>query len=176
MIIEMLIDEQKKIFENWTGQYEQLFYKIVRTYAQANQDRDDLFQQIMLELWTSIPNCQNTNTPTTWIYRVALNTALVWQRKKKKHRRKMLLDFDQITNTPNPGFESGPDGQVMEQLYEAIRTLSKIDSSIILMHLDGLTYRQIADILGISTNHVGVKINRAKKQLAQQLKGLIDDI
>lgn len=169
----MLIDEQKKIFENWVGQYEQLFYKIVRTYAQANQDRDDLFQQIMLELWTSIPNCQNTNTPTTWIYRVALNTALVWQRKKKKHRRKKLLDFDQITNTQNP--ESGPDGQIMDQLYEAIRTLSKIDSSIMLMHLDGLTYQQIADILGISTNNVGVKINRAKKQLAQQLKGLIDD-
>lgn len=95
---------------------------------------------------------------------------------KKKHRRKMLLDFEQITNTQNPGPEPGPDGQVMDQLYEAIRTLSKIDSSILLMHLDGLTYQQIADILGISANHVGVKINRAKKLLAQQLKGLIDDI
>ncbi|MHC4213768.1 MAG: RNA polymerase sigma factor [Planctomycetota bacterium] len=172
----MLIDEQKKIFENWIGQYERLFYKIIRTYAQANQDRDDLFQQIMLELWTSIPNCQNTTTPTTWIYRVALNTALVWQRKKKKHRHKMLLDFDQIIDTQNSGAESSPDGQVMDRLYVAIRALSKIDSSIILMHLDGLTYRQIADILGISANHVGVKLNRAKKLLAQQLKGLIDDI
>jgi len=175
----MLIDEQKNIFENWLGQYEQLCYKIVRTYADTPHDRDDLFQQIMMQLWSSIPNFANKASPTTWIYRVALNTAMVFkrtERRKKKRHSNMLLDFEQTSAPHDPGSDSPPDGQIINQLYDAIRALPRIDSSIILMHLDGLTYQQIADVLGISTNNVGVKLNRAKKLLAQQLKGLIDDI
>jgi RNA polymerase sigma-70 factor (ECF subfamily) len=104
---------------------------------------------------------------------VTLNTALVWNRGEKKHRknRDRLLTF-----TPQRQADySGQSEEIIGRLYEAIRKLSKVDASVVLMHLDGLVYSEMAEILGISESNVGVKLNRAKKQLALILDGLIDD-
>jgi RNA polymerase sigma-70 factor (ECF subfamily) len=72
--------------------------------------------------------------------------------------------------------DSLPEQETVEQLYAAIRQLPKVDASLALMHLDGLSYQEMAEVLGISENYIGVKLNRIRKQLADQLKGATDEL
>jgi RNA polymerase sigma-70 factor (ECF subfamily) len=169
-------DTQEKLFKQWLAEYDKLIFKVVRAYAVSPQDKDDLFQDILLQLWNSLPSFEGNAAATTWIYRVALNTALVWKRtetRKRKRHRTTVIDFNEVgvVNSDN----SACNDRLIEQLYDNIRKLEKIDSSLILMHLDGLSYDEMADILGISKNNVGVRLNRAKRQLADLMKGLIDE-
>ena len=173
----MLAQKQEELFKQWLGEHKKLILKIVRACAFSLQDQDDLFQEILLQLWSSIPGFDRKARETTWIYRVALNTALVWKRTAKRARQKyqrFIIDINQ-TSDAQQGTSDSSNQQILDQLYAAIRKLPKIEGSIILMHLDGLSYNEMAEILGISTNNVGVKLNRAKKQLSQFLKGLVDE-
>lgn len=168
-----MMEKQEKIFMSWVNKHNNLIFKIVRTYANAPQDQEDLFQEILLQLWCSMHNFHGYAKETTWIYRVALNTSLIWNRSKINWKKKKYFKFDFI-NQQNFG-GSVQDNQILKQLYNSIRQLSKSESSIILMYLDGLSYNEISDILGITNNNVGVKINRAKKNLTKLMKGLVDE-
>lgn len=146
--------------------------KVVRACTEVPEDRDDLFQEILLQLWSSMPAFRGEARETTWIYRVAFNTALVWRRGEKRRR----LKHETLSHFSMPGVQPGPaeesrDRQIVEMLYAAIRQLPKADASLALMHLDGLSYREMSEVLGISENHVGVKLNRIRAQLAEQFKG-----
>jgi len=169
----MADDKCETTFKHWLGEHQGLIFKVVRAYAATADDQDDLFQEILLQLWFSIPNFQGKAKVSTWIYRVAMNTALVWNRGEKKRRRHSapMTEF-----TPQQSNCSEQSEEVIGRLYKAIRELSKVDASVVLMHLDGLAYSEMAEILGVSESNVGVKLNRAKKQLALILKGLIDDV
>jgi len=174
----MLTDKQEQIFRQWFGGHKKLMFKVVRAYADAPQNQDDLFQEILLQLWSSIPSFQGDAKETTWIYRVALNTALVWNRTEKRKRKKFrteFLDIQEISQTKDGCDELPQNQHVLDQVYDSIRQLPKSESSILLLYLDGLSYDEMADVLGISKSNVGVRLNRAKKKLAQLLKGLIDD-
>ena len=174
----MLSDNPEQLFERWLNDHKKLIFKVVNAYEASPEQQEDLFQKILLQLWLSIPRFQGKAKETTWIYRVALNTALVWRRgetrRRKKHRRLIVhsISTSEIhANTPG----TATNQEILVQVYAAIRKLPKIDSSIVLLYLDGLSYEEMAEILGISKSNVGVKLNRAKKQLARLLKGLIDD-
>ena len=172
----MLIPDQEILFKKWLNEYKKLIFKVVKTYAELPQDIDDLFQEILLQLWISIPNFLGHAKETTWIYRVALNTALVWKRSEKRKRHKNnFLELEKISLTKEDLDIHSQNQQILEHVYDSIRQLSKSESSILLLYLDGLSYDEIANILGISKNYVGVRLNRAKKNLAQLLKGIIDD-
>jgi RNA polymerase sigma-70 factor (ECF subfamily) len=175
----MTTENQEKIFIEWLGEYKRLIFKVVRAYAINREDQDDLFQEILLGLWSSIPSYQRKAKETTWIYRVALNTALVWTRdkmRKKKRNKEMIANLERIAETANENCDVCETDRVIEQVYGAIHKLEKVDGSVILMWLDGLSYEQMAEVIGISKTNVGVKLNRARKRLAQLLKGLIDDV
>ncbi len=174
----MLADKQGKLFKQWLGEHKGLMFKVVKAYAASPQDRDDLFQEILLQLWSSIRSFQGNAKETTWIYRVALNTALVWKRtekRKRKRSRTEFLDIQEISQAKGDCDELSQNQHVLDQVYNSIRQLPKSESSIVLLYLDGLSYDEMADVLGISKSNVGVRLNRAKKKLAQLLKGLIDD-
>jgi RNA polymerase sigma-70 factor, ECF subfamily len=162
------------IFKKWLGEHQGLLYRVVRAYGNTAEDQDDLFQEICLQMWLSIPRFEGKAKVSTWIYRVALNTAMVWNRGEKT-RRKHRDMFITIT-PPQHNNDSGQSEEIIKRMYEAIRKLPKVDTSVVLMHLDGLGYGEMAEILGISESNVGVKLNRAKKQLAQLMGGLIDDV
>lgn len=169
---------REELFKRWLGEHKGVMFKVVRALAASPEDQDDLFQEILLHLWSSIPSFDGRAKETTWIYKVALNTALVWKRAKKRRRRRhdiLIAASNEVADTHGDAYDSTRDEQIVERLYAAIRELPKIDGSIVLMYLDGLNYHEISDILGISKSHVGVKLNRAKKQLARSLKELIDD-
>jgi RNA polymerase sigma-70 factor, ECF subfamily len=166
---------QKALFKQWVNDHRALIYKVVKIYARPS-DADDLLQDILMQLWQSIPSFKQQSKPSTWIYRVALNTALAKHRKDKKHKQKrQAIDMDSITANQHSRPEVDK-ANAIDQLYQAIRQLPKIGSSLILMHLDGLSHGEIAEVLGITENHVGVKLHRAKQRIGELMKGAISDL
>ena len=174
----MTAQEQESIFRRWLDAHLGLMLKVVRGCAAAPQDQDDLFQEISLQLWSSIPAFRGEAKETTWIYRVAFNTALGWRRDEKRRRVKheAFLKFNETPDVSSSHSQQSRDNEIVEMLYAAIRLLPKVDASLALMHLDGLSYREMGDVLGISENNVGVKLNRIRKQLAGQLKGATNEL
>jgi len=158
--------EQKQIFEEWLNQHKALIFKIVRAYAFNVMDQDDLFQEIIIQVWHSIPAFRKESSVTTWLYRISLNTAIKWTKKERKHNQSETID-----GTKHILEESRI--QIDERLtwlYEEIYKLDEIDRSISLLLLDGFSYKEMASILGITESNVGVKINRIKKQLISKSK------
>jgi RNA polymerase sigma-70 factor (ECF subfamily) len=109
---------------------------------------------------------------STWLYRVALNTSLGWHRKERRRRNSQqpIFAVDGIVAAGPDGAQQVAEREAVERLFAAIRQLPKADAALVLLYLDDLSYRQIADVLGISETNVGVKLNRAKKALAQLMK------
>jgi RNA polymerase sigma-70 factor (ECF subfamily) len=171
----MTAKEQETLFRRWLDEHLGLMLKVVRACTMTQQDQEDLFQEISLQLWSSIPAFRGEAKESTWIYRVAFNTALGWRRDEKRRRIKheTHLKFNVI---PDASSSQSRNREIVEMLYAAIRLLSKVDASLALMHLDGLSYREMGDVLGISENNVGVKLNRIRKQLAEQLKGATNEL
>lgn len=153
--------EQKRIFEEWLSKHRGLLFKIVRAYESDAMGQDDLFQEITIQVWRSIPSFRHESSVTTWLYRIALNTAIKWTKRERKHYRTEPLE-----NVQHVLQESGSSiDEQLTWLYEEIYKLDEIDRSITLLLLEGFSYKEMAGILGISESNVGVKINRIKKQL-----------
>ena len=171
--------EQEQIFRRWLEAHLGLMWKVVRGSSAAPQDQEDLFQEVLLQLWASIPAFRGTAKETTWIYRVAFNTMLAWGRKERRRRKttEALHRANILPQVQLPHHEGAtPEPEILERLYAAIRALPKLDASLALMHLEGLSYREMTEILGISENHVGVKLTRIRKQLAQELEGIYHEL
>jgi len=157
---------RKKIFDDWLSKHKGILFKIIRAYAFNPNDQDDLFQEISLQVWKSIPEFRNESKPSTWIYRIALYTATVWARKEKKRPpTQPLTDVERtLTATNHPRDERS------EWLYQQIGQLEPIDRSICLLLLDGFSYKEMAEMLGISESNVGVKVHRIKQYLIEKSK------
>jgi RNA polymerase sigma-70 factor (ECF subfamily) len=157
--------EQLHIFDRWIKEYKPLLFKIVRAYASNHEDQNDLFQEVSIQIWRSIPNFKEKSKVSTWLYRIALNVALNWNRKNKKHNdaKKSLENIDRILEQKEEEID-----ERLEWLYSEIGKLDKVDRSITLLMLDGFSYKEMADILGISESNIGVKIYRIKKHLTIQ--------
>ncbi|MCW3089986.1 MAG: polymerase subunit sigma-70 [Ferruginibacter sp.] len=158
--------QQQQIFENWIDQHKALLFKVVRAYAFTAMDQDDLFQEITIQVWNSIPGFREESSVTTWLYRISLNTAIKWVKKERKHYQAEAIDDVQHVLQERKV-------QVDERLvwlYEEIYQLDEIDRSITLLLLDNFSYKEMAGILGITESNVGVKINRIKKYLISKSK------
>jgi RNA polymerase sigma-70 factor (ECF subfamily) len=158
--------KQKQIFDDWLSQHKGIMFKIIRAYAFNQHDQDDLFQEISLQVWKSIPEFRGESNPSTWIYRVALYTATVWVRKEKTRPSTQSLTTVEHTLTVT----SHPRDERSEWLYQQIGQLDPIDRSVCLLLLDGFSYKEMAEMLGISESNVGVKVHRIKQYLIQESK------
>jgi len=138
--------------------------KICFVYMDSNMERDDLKQEIILQLWKSYPNFQGGSSFSTWMYRVALNTALTF---RKKNRTISFARVDDQLVDPGPSMDYSED---IQTLYRAIARLNKIEKAIILLWLEEKTYQEIAATMGISEKNVGVKLVRIKSKLASWIK------
>lgn len=139
-----------------------IIHKIVSIYEDDGEDKKDLFQEILYQLWKAYPKFEHRAAFSTWMYKIALNTALLRQRKKYAMKRKIASLQEE--NLENPGI---PEKKI--SLYMAIDHLNQIDKAIALLYLEQKEYQEIADIIGINRNNVGVRINRIKKQLKKVL-------
>ncbi len=158
--------EQQDIFDDWLARHKGLLFKVVRSYAFTPMDQDDLFQEISIQVWHSIPGFRNACAQTTWLYRVSLNTAIRWSKKERKHNA--VAPLEQVAHV----LQERPvqADERLTWLYEEIQRLDPVDRSITLLLLDNCSYKEMAAILGITESNVGVKINRIKKHLMVQLK------
>ena len=174
----MTAHEQATIFRRWLDQHLGLMLKVVRGCAASPPDQEDLFQEVCLALWSSLPAFRGEARETTWIYRVAFNTALAWQRGERRRRvgHETFLKFEVSPRVQPSHADALVEWEIVEHLYAAIRQLPPVDASLALMHLDGLSYQEMAEVLGISENYIGVKLNRLRKQLAEQLQGVAHEL
>jgi RNA polymerase sigma-70 factor (ECF subfamily) len=162
----MRFSEQKTIFDSWLSAYKGAVFKVVRAYAFTRHDQEDLFQEIATQVWISVPSFKGNSAPSTWIYRVALNTAISWSRKELRRHDKIneALDGDEAALRLN---DSEIDPR-LNWLYEQIAKLNELDRSLTLLLLDGFSYKEMADALGMSETNVGVRIHRIKSYLTTQ--------
>ncbi|MCC5920317.1 MAG: sigma-70 family RNA polymerase sigma factor [Cyclobacteriaceae bacterium] len=157
---------QNKEFVEILEENKQIIYKICRAYSKDEWEMEDLFQEASYQVWKSMKNFEGRSKLSTWIYRITLNVCLG---ELNKSKRKI-----QTTQIDNPNIwvdESNNDEEQVAMLYAALKKLSKTDRALIMLFLDDKSYKEMAEILGISTSHVGVKLLRAKKELKRIIDG-----
>lgn len=165
-------DDIESLFKEWLDQHRGAVLKVARAYTLTNEDCQDLAQEILLQVWCSLPRFQGMASASTWFYRVALNTALGWHRKehRRQARQQPVVAIEDLSITGLDGAQQIVQREAVERLYAAIRQLPKTDAALMLLYLDDLSYRDIARVLGISEGNVGVKLNRAKRALGELLQ------
>jgi RNA polymerase sigma-70 factor (ECF subfamily) len=151
----------------------QRILRICRVYAWNPQDQEDLYQEVLFQIWRALPNLKEKAHANTWLYRVALNTAISFVRKQSAAGRRSTtpVEHDRIrelaeSRQPHPP----PHNAQIDSLYEAIGQLDKMEKAIITLFLEDLSYEQIGEVLGLNPGHVGVMLHRAKKKLSLLMK------
>lgn len=140
-----------------------IIHKVCSIYCDMEEDRRDLFQEILVQLWKSYPSFRNESKFSTWMYRVALNTAITSFKKDKRQPDKSGLSYENL-QLADEMYDTRTEEQI-RILSKAVSQLTGIEKSIILLFLEDKKYEEIAEITGITQNYVRVKMNRIKKKL-----------
>jgi len=153
-------------FTELVKEHEAIIYKITTVYTRNSDDQKDLYQEIVAQLWTSLGSFRNESKISTWIYRVALNTAITRLRKEKKHEGRVPIDQAVLNYTDNhdPVFE-----ERVRMLYRNIESLDKLDKGIMLLFLEDKSYEEIAAIVGITASNVGTRLSRIRQKLKNKM-------
>jgi len=146
--------------------YSGIIIKICRAYTNSQEDFEDYYQEVCLQIWRSKDNFKQQSEWSTWIYRLSLNVCLTLLKKKKNNKQHQTSDY-----LPPEAVEDSRvfSDESLNQLYSAIRQLSEIDRGVILLYLEEKTYQEIADIIGTNPNNIGVRIKRIKERLKKIL-------
>ncbi|MEN9300179.1 MAG: hypothetical protein RLZZ429_2492 [Bacteroidota bacterium] len=155
---------KEKEFISLLNEHQRIIHKVCNLYMDAHADREDLFQEITLQAWKAYGNFRGDAKFSTWLYRVALNTAITFFRKEKRQP-------DIFSTETVPDFRSNdaydPIEEQVKAMYAAIGELSKIDKAIVMLYLEDYSYNDIGDMMGITANNVAVKMNRIKTKLKE---------
>ncbi len=148
-----------------------IIIKLCRAYTNSQEDFEDYYQEVCLQIWRSKENFRGDSEWSTWVYRISLNVCLTLLKKKKNNNQHFVSDSlpaEEIEETENNhAFSDEP----LNLLYDAIRKLSEIDRAVIMLYLEEKSYQKIADIIGTNANNIGVRVNRIKVKLKKALDG-----
>lgn len=153
----------EKEFVQIISQNQGIIHKVCSIYCDSEEDRRDLFQEILAQLWKSFPTFRSEAKFSTWMYRVALNTAITSFKKNKRQPDQSGLEIDKFQLAVEE-YDHETEEQI-KLLHKGIAQLSGIEKSIVLLYLENKKYEEIAEITGITQNYVRVKMNRIKKKL-----------
>jgi RNA polymerase sigma-70 factor (ECF subfamily) len=154
--------EAEKQFEKHIKEHELLIYKICRIYAYTDADRQDLFQDIVVQLWNAYPKFKGESKLSTWLYRVAINTAITGLRKKKD----FIQSFEHNALPANISDDNSLHAEErLQEMYKAIEQLNQVEKAIVMLYLEDKTYEEMEEILGINQRNLRVKMNRVKDKL-----------
>ena len=164
-------------FTTWVVEYRGIIIKIAKSFTERPECMADLQQEMLLQLWRSTQSFEGQCKPSTWIYRVCLNTALVWRRSDARRENQLVpgIDPDHLTTDAESPAQVVAEREIMAKLYRGIRSMRASDRAIVLLQLDGVPYREIAEITGLSESNVGAKLTRARQRLATYMKGATND-
>jgi RNA polymerase sigma-70 factor, ECF subfamily len=154
--------ERERLFVHLFEQSRAGIRRLCYSYLNSPCEVDDLFQEVMTNVWNSLPNFRGEASLNTWVYRIAVNTALIYRRRRRPS--------EELAEIPDHRVSAQRDLERQEQLealHRAIAQLGDQDRLIVSLVLEGLSYREIADVTGITVNYVGVKISRIKHTLEQ---------
>lgn len=160
------VDNLNKDFVKRISENQKLIHKVCNVYCYTYEDRKDLFQDIVLQLWRAYPSFKGDAKFSTWLYRVALNTAITHTRR---HKHKMVELTTKATDNliADDMHENFEKHQLLQSL---ISKLSSVEKSIILLYLEEKNYQEIAHIMGMSETNISVRLVRIKKKLAATFK------
>ena len=144
-----------------------ILYRVAAGFA-VGAARDALMQELLLALWQAIPAFRGDAQPATFIYRVSHNAALSWKRSERRRdaRQEGPAALEGIASAT----ADDADRELLERVYARIRELPELDRSLVLLSLDGLSYREMAEIHGLSEGNVGVRLSRSKARLVHHFK------
>jgi RNA polymerase sigma-70 factor, ECF subfamily len=158
----------EKEFINIISAHQGVILKVCRMYCNDREDSEDLFQEIVLQLWRSYPAFRGDAKLSTWIYRIGLNMAIT--RLRKQLRKPVTLPISMEHQNFTEMSSQRMDVEYGTELQAAIDTLNKFDKALLLLYLDEKSYKEIAEIIGLSESNVGVKINRIKRRLKEMIR------
>jgi RNA polymerase sigma-70 factor (ECF subfamily) len=146
--------------------YAGIIIKMCRAYTNSQEDFEDYYQEVCLQIWKSNENFEQQSEWSTWIYRISLNVCLTLLKKKKNNKQHFASDYlpPELVEDSH-AFED----ESLNQLYNAIRQLSEIDRGVIMLYLEEKSYQEIAEIIGTNPNNIGVRIKRIKERLKKIL-------
>jgi len=150
----------EKSFIELIQQNERLIYKVCSVYISKEFPIEDLYQEVVYNLWKSFPKFRNECSVSTWMYRIALNTCITGMRKElKSPQRVSILDLSDYLPAPESMEEN------IKEMYKLIYNLTTLERAIILLYFEEKTYQEIADITGLTLSNIAVKIKRIKEKL-----------
>ena len=151
--------------------YAGIIIKICRAYTNTQEDFEDYYQEVCLQIWKSKDSFKGQSEWSTWVYRLTLNVNMTLLKKKKNNHQHFASDYLPVEVTEeSPAFAD----ESLDQLYNAIRQLSEVDRGVILLYLEEKSYQEIADIIGSNANNIGVRIKRIKTRLKKLLDGKVN--
>ncbi len=156
-------DERERFFGQIEA-HQKILFKIARSYCRRPADRDDLVQEITLQLWRSYRRFDGRSKFSTWMYRVALNVAISFSRREAAQGVQAGVDGE----IPAIADDAGAETEDIRLLYQCIEGLDALNKAVLLLYLDGNSHQEIAEVLGISATNVGTKIGRLKQQIREQ--------
>lgn len=157
------MDVKEQEFSRMVREHKSTIYTVCYMFSNDADEVSDLFQETLINLWKGFESFRNESKLSTWIYRVAMNTCISADRKKRRQGSKVPLSMN-INLYDDEDHET----RQVRQLHERIQRLDLIDRALIMMWLEGMSYEEIADVVGISVKNVGVKLIRIKEKLKQK--------
>ena len=158
---------EKDQFSYLIEQNKKLIFKVCNAYCHDFEDRKDLVQEVIIQLWQSFGKYDNKYKMSTWMYRIALNTAISHYRTDRKRKSNTISINENLIDFPDENDSPELDSNVA-QLYEFINQFDELNKALMILYLDNNSYKDIADVLGITETNVATKINRIKQQLKKQ--------
>lgn len=153
-------------FLKFLQEHKKILYKVANGYCRRPEDRPDLEQEIVVQLWRSFGRYDDSYRFSTWMYRIALNVAISWSRRDRRRVRHTVSSEESILELPAD--DTAERDRDLRLLQEIIQGLDELDRSLILLYLDGHSHQEIAEILGITPTNVGTKIGRIKQRLRKE--------
>ena len=163
-----LSSEQTNGFISLIKDQERLIFKVCSMYAERGEDRKDIFQEIVLQAWSAYPRFKHTAKASTWLYRIALNTAINYRRKNNHAVRATVSGTDFLCAAADEVTASPAFDDEYRLMHRFISGLPALEKALVMLYLDEYSYQEIADIMGLSQTNVGTKLMRIKEKLKSQ--------
>lgn len=155
--------KNEKEFTELVRRHKATIYSVCYLFSKQPQEVDDLFQEVLINLWQGFESFEGRSELRTWVWRVSLNTCLTAERKRKRKGEPLEISFNLYADNDSESLQ-------IRQLYERIQCLQPFDRAIVLLWLEGMPYEEIASIVGITVKNVSVRLYRIKERLKNSNK------